>query len=138
MERDHALEILRSCPVSSFATARKAVDSLIGLDLLERNDMEMVQVYESVARIIADVFVKSPRNEVKIAGETVTFGIVQEVFRELDGGHVQRVVDSLRRYLREITYAKAFIRSALYNAVLEGAAQDTNELVLGGMIGELT
>ena len=61
---------------------------------------------------------------------------MQEIFRELDGGHVQRVVDSLRKYLREITYAKAFIRSALYNAVLEGAAQDVNELVTDGMIGE--
>ena len=136
MDRTHALQILSSCPVSSFGTAKQAVDSLIGLELLEKNDMEMLQVYDSIARIIADVFVKSPRGEVKVAGETVTFGIVQEIFRELDGGHVQRVVDSLRKYLREITYAKAFIRSALYNAVLEGAAQDVNELVTDGMIGE--
>lgn len=110
--------------VLSFEAAMEWVEMQISLaELLEEDDNTL---YDDIAHIIADVYVRNPKYEVKVDGEWVTYGYLQEVFSELTSEHVQAVAAKFENYTQEIRFKRAFLRTALFNICFEINADVTN------------
>ncbi len=81
--------------------------------------------YELCA-IIAEVRLMRPSFSVKIGGEVLEVGLVQEVFEELTHDHLIMVIDNFKGFEYPIRNKKAYLRTALYNAVFELDAEGWN------------
>lgn len=85
-------------------------------------------LYEELCLIIAEVLVMNPDAEIKVAGAEVNGFIVQEVFGRLNNDHLRTVVHNFQRVSYEVKSKKAYLRTALYNAVFETDSSVTNDL----------
>ena len=117
----------RSRPVLSFGAAVAGMEEQTELACLIAAEPERAEIYREVVRIAADVYCRGAERPVVIDGEDVTFGYLQELYGMLTSEHVRYVVDNLERYPAEIKYKKAFLRTALANAVLEMHTAAQNE-----------
>lgn len=85
-------------------------------------------------RMIAEVMQFHPKTEVRIGGVCIPAGAAQEVYRQLEVSHVELVIDNFRAQAHEIQRPKAYLRTALYNAVFELNARTINQVAadMGG------
>lgn len=60
-----------------------------------------------------------PIAEIMIDGDKLPAKNVQEIFLELKKDHIEAVVENIRKIDYPIKHVKTYIRTALYNAVLE-------------------
>lgn len=83
-------------------------------------------LYEEICLIIAEVLVRPPESTMRIRGNVIETGIVQEVYRALTNEHVQMVYENFNAQERHVYKKSAYLQTALYNAVFELSANDTN------------
>jgi len=102
----------------------------------ERQVVEYDPLYKECCLIIAEIFIKQPEGELRIAGAMTEIYIIQEVYRELRNEHLERVVDKFREQGHAIHNKKAYLQTALYNVVFEFEAGTTNDLRACGLIGK--
>jgi len=112
--------------VLSFGWALQLMEAQLGLDAMIEGEPEREGIYREAVRIAADAYCHAAERPVVVDGEEVTFGYVQAIFRHLTSEHVTYVVDRLDRYPRAIRYKKAFLRTALVNAVFEMETEAAN------------
>ena len=78
--------------------------------------------------VIAEVYWLAERSEgaVRIEGEPIPYRLVRDIYRFLRGEHLEHVMARYRTVRYEIRNVKAYLRTALYNAVfeLEGAEEN--------------
>ena len=73
-----------------------------------------------IIRVMADMAIKPPSATVYIEGEPMAAGDVADVYDALDECAVAEVLDRLADV--EMVRAKAYVRTVLYNAAIEGGA----------------
>ena len=78
----------------------------------ECNDRE---IFEEIYEIICDI-VCVKRSVVRINGEDYPYELVKSRFLKLNSGHVEYVMDCMRRTTTKITNIKSYLITALYNA----------------------
>lgn len=84
--------------------------------------------YEEICKIVTEVLFLNPANEIKVAGEVLPGLLVQEIFCQLTHEHIEMVADNFAGVTRLINNKKAYLRTALYNAVYEMDAHYTNKV----------
>jgi len=120
-----------SCP-SIFQTLT-AVYQQVGVEQFRQHG-RIDPIYKECCLIIAEMYVKSPKGVTRINGQAAENFIVQEVYMELDGGHLQKVVEKFREQGHRIHNKKAYLQTSLYNVMFEFQAEVINDLRTSGMI----
>ncbi len=83
--------------------------------------------YELCA-IMAEVRIMRSSFMVKIGGEALEVGLVKEIFDELTHEHLAMVIENFKACDYPIRNKKAYLRTALYNAVFELDADGWNRV----------
>jgi hypothetical protein len=78
--------------------------------------------------IIAETFVLRPDSVLKINGNAIDAPVVQEVFFQIRNHHVRLVHDNFYKVSKPVYNKKAYLRTALYNAVFEYESQFVNDM----------
>ena len=76
--------------------------------------------------IIAEVLAFHPNTEIRIGGMIYPAKVVQAAYKRLQVEHLELVIHNFRQQTCEIKRPKAYLRTALYNAVFELNARYTN------------
>ena len=85
------------------------------------------QAYE-ICLIIAEVYYMQPSFSVKIGGEALEVSLVEEIFSEVTQSHVELVIENFNSVSSVIRNKKAYLRTALYNAVFELSSHYSNRV----------
>lgn len=116
----------------SFREAISRAERQVGYrEMLQRSDklgyqFDMEIVHELCA-IMAEVYMMSPEQKIRISGEWLEVELVQSVFEELTGEHLEKVVENFSRQEIEIKNKKAYLRTMLYNSVFSLCADYRND-----------
>lgn len=81
---------------------------------------------EEICLIIAEVFIRPSGRVMRIRGQDIEVGIVQEVYSKLDHEHIELVADNFKKQTQLIHNKSAYLQTALYNSVFEFNAHYTN------------
>lgn len=76
--------------------------------------------------IIAEVYIIDPDSKIAIADELLDAYLVQEIFGELGFLHLQMVMQNFNAKTELVRNKRAYLRTALYNAVFEFEAHYKN------------
>ncbi len=115
------------CP-SVFKTVQ-AVKAQIEYDNFFNERMRGVDpLYDELCLIVAEVYVMNPNSILKVAGSEMNAGIVREIYERLEHDHVGLVYKNFREVTSRVYNKKAYLRTALYNAVFEIESHYTNLL----------
>ncbi len=76
--------------------------------------------------IMAEVYMTDTSSKIAVGGEALDAYLVREVFKELRYPHLEMVTDNFERETKSIKNKRAYLRTALYNAVFELEAHYTN------------
>jgi hypothetical protein len=88
-------------------------------------------LYGELCLIIAEVFIMDPTAVININGVKTQVSVLQEVFSQLHNDHVRLVFTNFQDVSSKVYNKKAYLRTALYNAVFELEANYTNNLYSG-------
>ncbi len=102
----------------------------IPVECFDEGDRAMVS---EIHRIIAEMDILPEECDVQIDGMKLPAGVVAEVYGELTVEHVREVIRRFDEVAEQIRFRKTYLRSALYNAVLEHASGVMNELRDAGL-----
>lgn len=123
----------KSCQVKSrpslfetLDTVKAQVDYQGFAKKLPNGKMNIDPLYEEICLIIAEVFARPSGRVMRIRGQEIEAGIVQEVYSRLDHEHVELVADNFRKQIHPIRNKSAYLQTALYNCVFEFDAHYTN------------
>jgi len=83
--------------------------------------------YKELCLIIAEVLVLDPVSIIKINGSNIYVHLVQEVFLRLQNDHVRLVFKNFHNVPTHVYNKKAYLRTALYNAVFEIESDSVND-----------
>ena len=97
-----------------------------GFTDLRRNRID--PFYKELCLIIAEVFVMDQNSVIKINGSNCYVHLVQEVYSQIRHDHVQLVFNNFNNVTQRIINKKAYLRTALYNAVFEFESQYINDM----------
>ena len=86
--------------------------------------------YKELCLIIAEVLVLDPDSSVKINGSVMCARLVQEIYSQLNNDHVSLVYENFHNVSTRVYNKKAYLRTALYNAVFELRANSVNDRFL--------
>ena len=75
--------------------------------------------YKELCLIIAEVLVLDPDAIIKVNGMNLRAHLVQEVYSQLKNEHIQLAFDNFHNVMYRVYNKKAYLRTALYNAVFE-------------------
>ena len=76
-------------------------------------------LYRELCLIIAEAFLIEPDSPVKINGSLICAQLLKEVYSKLNNEHLRMVFDNFRNVTARVFNKKAYLRTALYNAVFE-------------------
>ncbi len=107
----------------SFRQALEKAESQVNLECFRPTDRDFAR---EIISNMAEVFMLLDATPVKIAGEQIDGYIIKQVFEQVREDHVQLVIDNFRKVDYIVNYKKAYIRTALYNAVFELEAHYSN------------
>jgi len=83
--------------------------------------------YKELCLVIAEVLVLDPGSFVKINGSYLSAYMVQEVYSRLQNDHVRLVFTNFHNVPTRVYNKKAYLRTALYNAVFEIESNSVND-----------
>lgn len=78
-----------------------------------------------ICKIITEVFFLNPDKEMKIGGEELPVGLVQEIYSQLTSEHLENVIDGFNNISNKVINKRSYLRTSLYNSYFELEA-DTN------------
>lgn len=81
---------------------------------------------EEICLIIAEVFIRPRGRVMRIRGQEIEVGIVQEVYSKLDYERVELVAENFRKQTQTIHNKSAYLQTALYNSVFEFHSHNAN------------
>jgi phosphotransferase system IIB component len=100
------------------------------LTSVKRGDKALI---DNLVGIIVDV-ISTENSTVKIGEEIKPHAVVKSVYMKLNSDHIEHVVNKYKEQHHKITYKKAYLRTALYNAFLELDAHYTNAVRADGLV----
>lgn len=81
---------------------------------------------DEICLIIAEVFVRPEKSVMRIRGQSIETGIVQEVYSKIRYEHVDMVQRNFWKCTNHIYNKSAYLQTALYNSVFEATANEIN------------
>ena len=84
-------------------------------------------LYKELCLIISEVFVMNREAAIKVNGSEVPVRVVQEVYEKLRNDHIRLVFANFQNATCRIHNKKAYLRTALYNAVFELESHFVND-----------
>ena len=84
-------------------------------------------LYKELCLIISEVFVINPEGVIKVNGSEVPIRLIQEVYEQLRNDHIQLVFANFQSVSCKVYNKKAYLRTALYNAVFELESHSVND-----------
>lgn len=125
--RDVSQSASESSPVKSsrglLNTILDDVREMIEIECFSPRDHAMA---EQIAMIIAEMAILPSTSKIRIDGSDIDAWIVVQVFDRLRHEHVADVISRFREATYEIKHIKTYLRTALYNSVLESEARIDN------------
>jgi len=85
-------------------------------------------LYKELCLIIAETLLLSPDSVIKINGSNISASLAQEVFSQLRNDHVRLVFENFNKVSARVYNKKAYLRTALYNAVFELESSSVNDI----------
>ena len=110
----------KSGPVRLLSSVIEAVREQIEADCIPD---EYQVIAEEIERIIAEVYVMPENWTVRIEGQPVPAQMIKDVYAQLTHEHVTAVMYRFAAVHYEIRHVKTYLRTALYNAVIETAVR---------------
>ena len=105
------------------------IKAQIELETFSSTDKDFAK---EIALIIAEVMRLPETALIRIDGNGLPAGMVQEVYAMLEREHVEGVISAYRRAKYEIRRRKTYLRTALYNSVFETESRIENEFASEG------
>lgn len=102
-----------------FAEVEKQID----IESFLPPDRELAR---EISKIISEIYWLPPESSVRIGGDTLTAGMVAEVFGQLRFENVETVITNFQRISYPVRHIKTYFRTALYNSVFETEARLDN------------
>jgi len=87
-------------------------------------------LYKELCLIIAEVLVLDQGSVIKINGSNISVRLVREVYSQIQNDHVDLVFNKFNNVTHRVFNKKAYLRTALYNAVFEIESQAVNDMRL--------
>jgi hypothetical protein len=84
-------------------------------------------LYKELCLVIAEAFLLESDSSVKINGSFVHTQLLKEVFSQLNHEHLRLVFDNFHNVTVRVYNKKAYLRTAMYNAVFELESTCTND-----------
>lgn len=81
---------------------------------------------DEICLIIAEVLVRPEKSVMRIRGQSIETGIVQEVYSKIRYEHVDMVQRNFWKCTNHIYNKSAYLQTALYNSVFEVTANEIN------------
>lgn len=102
-----------------FAEVQKQID----FESFPPSDRELAR---EISKIISEIYWLPPESSVRIGGDTLTAGMVAEVFEQLRYENIDTVIGNFQHVTYPIRHIKSYFRTALYNSVFESEARLDN------------
>ena len=115
----------------------------VGLSLFDMLEKIMVQVdyhcfadlrsnridplYKELCLVVAEAFLLKTGSTVKINGSIVHIQLLKEVYSKLRNDHLRLVFENFHHVSARVNNKKAYLRTALYNAVFELESSCVND-----------
>lgn len=122
-----------SCQVPSRPSLFQTLEDVKGkidfedfAELLPSGEMYVDPLIEEICLIIAEVLIRPSGRVMRIRGQEIEAGIVQEVYSKLTHDHIELVADNFRQQTQLIHNKSAYLQTALYNSVFEFHSHYTN------------
>ena len=141
MENQNTYKSVRlSCPslLTAWAATKKQIeyDSFTVRKKINAGRIiskENPQVGE-ISLVMAEMWMLPEGQEIKINKETLTVGVVREVYGLIKREHVEFVLENFKNVTEKVFNTKAYLRTALYNSVFEMESSYGNQVKsdLGG------
>ena len=93
---------------------------------LSNGKLQVDPLIEEICLIIAEVLIRPSGRVMRIRGQEIEAGIVQEVYDKLTHEHIELVADNFKKQTQLIHNKSAYLQTALYNSVFEFNAHYTN------------
>ncbi len=93
---------------------------------LPNGKMHVDPLIEEICLIIAEVLIRPSERIMRIRGQEIEAGIVQEVYGKLNHEHIELVADNFEKQTQLIYNKSAYLQTALYNSVFEFHSHYTN------------
>lgn len=74
---------------------------------------------EELCKIMADVLMLSENKEITIGREKKPISVVQEIYNLIDERHIYFVIEQFKKIGYPIRYKTSYLRTMLYNSVME-------------------
>lgn len=87
----------------------------IDYEILKADMKYQYELLDELVEIIVDV-VAVQRKSIRIGGADYPYEVVKDKFLKLDSGHINYVLDSMKKTTAHIANIKAYLLTALYNA----------------------
>ena len=84
-------------------------------------------LYKELCLVIAEAFLLDPGPSVKIDGSAVPIQLLKDVYSKLRNEHLRFVFDNFHHVSARVYNKKAYLRTALYNAVFELESSCVND-----------
>ena len=110
----------------SFAEVSGRVREQLEIDCLIDNTGRYPPEADDIVNIVADAYCRNPRGCMRIGGELIDTDTVCGMFCQLRCEHVALVIERLRAVNYPIKNKAAYLRTALYNSLLEINAHYAN------------
>ncbi len=125
----------QSCPVRpAFGQRQAEIREKMQLGSFVIRDRALA---EELCSVIAEVYTLAESGEgtIRIEGTPIPFGLVRDVYEFLTPEHLEHVIARYRSVIIPIRNPKAYLRTALYNAVFELEHSEENEMQSDGGSG---
>jgi hypothetical protein len=93
-------------------------------------------LYKELCLIIAEAFLLRLDSTVRINGSLIHAQLLKEVYSKLTHEHLRLVFDNFHNVVVRVYNKKAYLRTALYNAVFELESSCINDF--GGIVTSMT
>jgi len=85
-------------------------------------------LYKELCFIIAEVMLLNRDSIIKVNGDYLCVHLLQDVFSQIRNHHIQLVFNNFQNVSNRVLNKKAYLRTAMYNAVFEYEAHSVNDL----------
>jgi len=85
-------------------------------------------LYREICLVIAEVLVLNPDSIIKVNGSNMSASLVQEVYSQLRNEHVRLIFENFCNVSTHVYNKRAYLRTALYNAVFEIESHYVNDM----------
>lgn len=102
----------------TFREAIGMAEEQVGIREIARHDPSW-SILHDMCRVMAEAYMAHPRMQMDVGGELCEAGLVASVYQEITPMCAQDLAYKLAGKIGSIRHIKAYLRTALYNAVFE-------------------